>query len=57
MFHDNWPYSATSVAKIIKRSAEKAGIKKRVIAHPLPRNFAAHLLQHRTIYRVFFVGT
>ncbi len=45
---DGGPCSATNVNKIIKWSAEKAGIKKRVSAHTLRHSFATHLLEHGT---------
>lgn len=42
---DGRPYSASSLGKIIKRSAEKAGIKKNVSAHTLRHSFATHSLE------------
>jgi site-specific recombinase XerD len=48
---DGRPYSASSVNKIIKRSARAAGITKRVSAHTLRHSFATHLLEHGTDLR------
>lgn len=39
------PYSASSVGKIIKQAAKKAGIKKKVTAHTLRHSFATHMLE------------
>jgi len=39
------PYSASSVGKIIKRAAEKAGIKKAIHPHSLRHAFATHMLE------------
>lgn len=42
--NQEYRYSASSVQKIVKRAAEKAGIKRRVTPHTLRHCFATHML-------------
>ena len=44
-FKPGEPYSASSMNKIIKRAAQKVGIKKRVTIHTLRHSFATHMLE------------
>ena len=39
------PYSASSVLKLVKRAAKRAGIKKKVHPHSLRHAFATHMLE------------
>jgi site-specific recombinase XerD len=52
VFSKSKPLTTRNVQKIVKRAAERAGLKKRVTPHTLRHSFATHLLEQGTDIRV-----
>lgn len=56
VFEAGWrpgkPYSTTSIRNVVKRAAQRAGIKKNVFPHSLRHAFATHMLEQGTNLKV-----